>query len=239
MARFADIHIHMLHGVDDGAKSSDEMKEMLSLAYADGTRVICLTPHFHPGYFGDNREGVNTAFRELKAIAAQEYPDLRLALGNELRYSPSCLDWLAQGYCKTLNGTDKVLVDFSQSVEARIVIDAAYRLLNAGYTPVMAHVERYDKLHWTFREILQLKDCGAIIQIDSGSLFGSWGFSARQRSRRLLDRGLVDLVCSDAHGVTNRPPQLSPAYQYTEKRCGKEYADRIFYGNALKVLEID
>ena len=49
----ADIHIHLLFGVDDGAKDEDEMHAILDAAYQAGTRVLCCTPHFHPGYFGD------------------------------------------------------------------------------------------------------------------------------------------------------------------------------------------
>ena len=54
----ADIHIHLLFGVDDGAKDEDEMHAILDAAYQAGTRVLCCTPHFHPGYFGDNYDKV-------------------------------------------------------------------------------------------------------------------------------------------------------------------------------------
>ena len=41
----ADIHIHLLFGVDDGAKDEDEMHAILDAAYQAGTRVLCCTPH--------------------------------------------------------------------------------------------------------------------------------------------------------------------------------------------------
>ena len=47
---FADIHIHALYGVDDGARNKIMMFKMIDAAYKDCTRVMCLTPHFHPGY---------------------------------------------------------------------------------------------------------------------------------------------------------------------------------------------
>lgn len=37
----ADIHIHLLFGVDDGAKDEDEMHAILDAAYQAGTRVLC------------------------------------------------------------------------------------------------------------------------------------------------------------------------------------------------------
>ena len=63
----ADIHIHLLFGVDDGAKDEDEMHAILDAAYQAGTRVLCCTPHFHPGYFGDNYDKVNAAFKRLSS----------------------------------------------------------------------------------------------------------------------------------------------------------------------------
>lgn len=237
--QFSDIHIHMLPGVDDGARSETDSRDMLEVAYKDGTRVFCLTPHFHPGFFGDNRSAVEKAYQDLRSYALDHYPDLRLFLGNEIRYSPNCVDWLNSGYCRTLNDTRNVLIDFSENVERTVITDAVYRLLNAGYTPVIAHVERYVNLHGDFREVLQYRECGALIQIDGPSLFGGWGFCARQRSRRLIEKQLVDLVCSDAHGTKVRPPQLSPSYEYILQRCGESYANDTCFSNALTLLEIE
>lgn len=38
--KFADLHIHLLYGSDDGAKDEERMREILDAAYADGTRVV-------------------------------------------------------------------------------------------------------------------------------------------------------------------------------------------------------
>ena len=69
----ADIHIHLLFGVDDGAKDEDEMHAILDAAYQAGTRVLCCTPHFHPGYFGDNYDKVNAAFKRLSSYVQKTY----------------------------------------------------------------------------------------------------------------------------------------------------------------------
>lgn len=69
----ADIHIHLLFGVDDGAKDEDEMHAILDAAYQAGTRVLCCTPHFHPGYFGDNYDKVNVAFKRLSSYVQKTY----------------------------------------------------------------------------------------------------------------------------------------------------------------------
>lgn len=55
---YSDMHIHALYGVDDGAKTEEMMLAMVDAEYQDGVRFFCLTPHYHPGYFGDNRDAV-------------------------------------------------------------------------------------------------------------------------------------------------------------------------------------
>ena len=71
MARFFDLHSHMLYGVDDGAKNREMMFAMLEMAYADGTRALCLTPHYSPYLFGDTYAQSERAFRILQDYVAE------------------------------------------------------------------------------------------------------------------------------------------------------------------------
>lgn len=91
MASYFDLHSHLLFGVDDGAKTKEEMFAMLDMAYADGTRAICLTPHFSPYLFGDTYESSQAAFEVLREYAEKTYPDLKLFLGHELGYYDGCI----------------------------------------------------------------------------------------------------------------------------------------------------
>ncbi len=232
---FADLHNHSLWGVDDGAKTEQEMFAMVDAAYADGIEAICLTPHFHPGYFGIHDEGTKQAFDALTRYAAEKYPELRLYLGNELRYSSECLSWLESGACRTLNGTDFVLVDFQEGESERIIVRGLQRLMSAGYKPVLAHGERYRDL--SQKAVLDISRSGAWIQIDVQSLFGVYGLGARIRSRDLLKKKLVDIVATDAHGLGRRSPVLSRGYRMVEQKYGSAYAERLFRKNPLRLLE--
>lgn len=92
------------------------------------------TPHFHPGYFGDNYGKVNAAFERLSSYVQKTYPDMALYLGNELRYEPECVTWLRQVVCRTVNGTRYVLVDFSETAPEKTIGNGLHNLLNAGYS---------------------------------------------------------------------------------------------------------
>ena len=234
--QFADMHNHILFGVDDGARSEAEMYRMLDASYADGVRHLCFTPHYHPSYFGEHQEQISAAFGLAEAYAAQNCPDLKLYLGNEIRYERSCIEWLEQARCRSLNDTAYLLVGFLYPEPAENILEAMLRVLNAGYTPVLAHVERYETFHRDLREIDCLKSRGVKLQVDAQSPLGGLGHGAKVRARRLLDTGAVDLIASDAHDLARRPPQLSVCFEFVSRKYGAGYAQHLFWEEPLRIV---
>ena len=110
---FSDIHTHILYKTDDGAKTREEMFELVGKAYEHGTRLLCATPHFHPGYFGDNREEMQYAFTVLSEYCKEKYSDLTLVLGNELFYTHDSISWMKNNLCIPMGNTRYVLTEFS------------------------------------------------------------------------------------------------------------------------------
>lgn len=233
---FADIHVHLLFGVDDGAKDENEMVAILDAAYQTGTRVLCCTPHFHPGYFGGNHDKVDAAFERLSSYVKEKYPDMSLYLGNELRYEPECVAWLRQGVCRTVNDTRYVLVDFSEAAPQKVIENGLHALLNAGYIPILAHAERYRSLHGKIPVLRSLWHNGVVMQADSQSLFRGFGLLVQRQCRKLLSLGLIDLFSSDAHNCTSRPPEMLECFNYINKKYGANYAAALCCDNALRLL---
>lgn len=232
---FADIHNHSLSGVDDGALSDEIMYRMIDDAYADGTRVLCLTPHFYPLVFGDNREDIHESFQKLRTYAAEHCPGLRLYLGNELRYTLNCDHWIRDGLCRTLDSSSLILVDFSTDATQQQITRGLSQLLSMGYQPILAHAERYPNL--STASIRDFIKNGVRIQINAGSLTGHFGLGSRRRALRLLRNRLVCTVASDAHNLHRRPPTLSKGYHIARKITDQDYADRVFCYNAIGLLE--
>ncbi|MBQ6540555.1 MAG: hypothetical protein IJL71_05990, partial [Oscillospiraceae bacterium] len=152
-------------------------------------------------------------------------------------YERSFAEWLKDGKCWTVNNTEYVLADFLYPEPADNILDAMLRIMNSGYTPILAHVERYEKLHRDLREIDRLKSWGVVIQLDAQSVLGNLGYFSKARSRRILSAGLADFVASDAHDLTRRPPQLSRCCDFISRRYGEEYARILFWDNPIRILE--
>ena len=233
---FFDMHCHMLYGVDDGATSPEMMVQMLDAAYADGTRAICLTPHFSPYLFGNTVEKAERAYAELQEHAARKYPDLRLYFGNELGYYDGCERALNEGLCRHLGESRFVLVDFPAHVSFFELRSALEKLMRMGYRIVLAHPERYPCLAHKLSWIREFIDEGGLVQVDVSAPTGSDGPAAKSLWKKLVQKRLVHVVSSDGHNLTTRPPILSGCLPYLEKYCSPEEIAALTFENADRIL---
>lgn len=232
---FSDIHLHILYGTDDGANTVEDMYKMVDMAYSDGVRFICATPHFHPVYFGDNRKEALAAFDVLTAYCKDKYPDLLLMLGNEVACQNELIPMYRSGTIRSFGNTRYTLVEFNENDSESYIAEAIDRILNMGYIPIIAHAERYLKLRMGCIKVL--KESGALVQANAQSLFKGCGFRVGRRMKKLLSAKLVDFISSDAHDLVYRPPLMSMGYKFISDKYGKEYADEICCNKALRLLQ--
>lgn len=247
MVGFADLHCHMLYGIDDGASSRDEMFEMLDASYRNGTRIICFTPHFNPYVMTCGENGIREAMEKLRfdtdAVYAEtyyavknRYPDIRLFLGNEIMYHSEMVSELEEGFCKPLSKTKFVLVEFFENTDRYEILRGLNSISSSGYTPILAHAERYESLRNDDPLIDKIAESGTLIQLNAGAVTGKRGIGIHLYCKKLLKKNIVSLIASDAHDVKFRPPILSDCYKTITRICGTEVADKIMLSNPRKIL---
>lgn len=235
---FADIHNHSLFGCDDGAKTEQEMLEMIDASYREGVRFLCFTPHFSPDLFGDNRLKVEIAFKKALGYVKSKYNDFSVAIGNELRYNGiSCFSsYIERGLCNTMNGTKYIMIDFLYNESYKNICRALDDFLHTGYIPILAHTERYENLAGRPGFFHLYKDKGVIIQVNAGSILGRYGYREKRFVRKLLSRRIADIVSSDAHSLSGCSAVMLPAYEFVCRKHGEEYAESIFYSFAKELI---
>ncbi len=237
MAQFFDLHSHMLCGVDDGAKTAEEMFSMLEMAYEDGIRAICLTPHYSPYLFGDTSKKSAESFALLQRYVAEKHSDMRIFLGHELGYHHSGLEALNNGSCRSVAGSRYVLVDFPETAEFFEIQAAMDSLQRAGYFPILAHTERYRCLFSHIGWIEEFVENGGVVQLNASSVNGSWGRGAAKQWKKLIRRGLAHIISSDAHNLTSRPPLISVCLPFLQKHCDAQTIRRLTWDNACRVVK--
>lgn len=232
----ADMHNHILFGVDDGAKKIEDSMRMLDIAHKDGIRTVIFTPHFHPKRGMAEYDKILAHFQLLKKAVRQKFPEMELYLGREVYYRSDITDVEEIAEELRMCGTGNILVEFSTSADASYIKAAVSNLLMNGYQPIVAHVERYACAIKNKNLVADLKEMGAYIQLNADSIVGDSGFSVKMAVKRFLKHGLVDFIGSDAHDDLNRRPVLSACYRYIAKKYGEDYAEEIMCDNPIRLI---
>jgi protein-tyrosine phosphatase len=210
-----DLHAHILSRIDDGPR---DLEESLALARAmvdEGTRTVAATPHVR---------------YDFPAVRPDEIADRCATLQDALDYAQVPLEVVPAGevdlvWANQADTDDLYQVSYGQ-VGDYVLIETPYgplpdtfeRLLlrvleRHSIRPVLAHPERNPTFQEDPDRLAALVDEGIVIQVTAPALAHS---RRRSRSRRLaldlIDRGLVHLLASDAHGPhVGRRPELARA----------------------------
>ena len=235
MEVLVEIHCHILPGVDDGAKSMEEALELLRMEAEQGVRQIILTPHYREGYFETPREQIREVYQKLCRMASRSRIPVECYLGCEFHKNADILQLLEKDSAYLMADTRYVLLEFSETDLFRTIRNYTVGLLNNGYRPILAHVERYRELD--AEKIRELTDLGAYIQINAESILGKSGWRSKRFCHRLLKEDLVHFIGSDAHSIRKRPPCLGACAGYMNKKYGTEKTMRILSENPRKMLK--
>jgi protein-tyrosine phosphatase len=228
-----DIHSHVLHGLDDGARTLEDSLAMLRMAQEHGTTAIVATPH------------ANLQYRYDPELISQRIEEASQALGGTLEIHRGCdfhlsydniQDAIAHPRKYTIHGGPYLLVEFSDLLIFKNTAEIFARLQEAGMIPILTHPERNALLRQRLDEIASWVASGALNQVTGQSLSGGFGRRAAEFAKLLLDRGLVHFLASDGHDCEHRPPRLDLAYTWVERHYGESKADALCRRNPAAVL---
>ncbi len=231
----ADVHTHLIPGVDDGAPDMESALAVLAGFYDDGVRAVAATPHLNASDLNGNRRALaDEAWPELVRHAGARFPDLELHRGYEIQLDTPELDLSDAGL--RLAGSRYALVEFYAFTIPERSADALARIVAAGYVPVVVHPERYWGYDRGYRVVGEWRGAGALVQVNSGSLLGEYGPSIGLVAHRFLAEGRVDLVASDNHARPERNPSLRAVWEYLAGQGLDEQARLLLAGNPRRIL---
>ncbi len=227
-ATLIDLHCHLLPGIDDGPATPEDSFALARLSAAQGITTIACTPHILAGVYDTAGPAIRAATAAMQAALDEAGIPIGLVVGADLHIAPDNVARLRSGAAPTLNGSRYVLLELPHHLLPPRADHALFDMMAAGYVPVLTHPERMGWIERGYDLVGRLARSGAAIQITAGALTGAFGRRARYWSERMLDDGLVDVVATDAHGATHRPPLLAEAHEAVLRRAGPEHARRIF-----------
>lgn len=195
---FVDIHSHILYGIDDGAKTIDDTRNLIGSMKSLGFSKAITTPHTTPLVWDNSKEEILDKFTETVTALPEETTSIQLGVASEYLMDESFLRRLNEESLLTLK--DKyVLVEMSYINPPIQLFDILFELRTQGYEVILAHPERYNFYHSDMAMYKKLKKAGCYFQLNLLSVTGYYGDHVLKAADILLRENLFDFVGSDIH----------------------------------------
>lgn len=194
-----DLHSHVLPGVDDGARTIEDSRELASKAASEGITAIAATPHVRHDYptTPDRMEAEVAALR--RDFSEQGIP-VEILHGGELDLQ--AMRALSQDDLRRFTIAQNgryLLVEFPYRGWPLDLEQTLFDLALSGFAPILAHPERNAEVQAEPGRLSPFVDRGGLVQITAASLDGRIGRRSRQAAQELIEAGLAHILASDAH----------------------------------------
>ena len=232
-----DIHCHVLHEIDDGARNLDDAVQLCFIAESQGITDIIVTPHFAD--YDNIDEFVSLRDEKLSELLRaldEEEIELNIKAGcelylDEMIFSAPDLDRV------TLNNSRYMLCEFSlrrfDFDEALSWID---ELIRRGYVPIIAHPERYETFLRAPEFINEFASRDVLFQVNADSLTGGNGKACFMLACEMIEKNLVDFIGSDAHSPDRRANDLLTKSKYFPDFIEIQTLEKLLEENPALVL---
>lgn len=210
-----DIHSHILHEIDDGARDLETAVQMSRIAQMNGIKHIVATPHVttvdNVGHFIESRDSKIRVLRQVleeRGIDVKIYPGAEVFVDDDIFFAND-LKRL------TINNSRYILIEFAfRNVKIRRIYDYLNEILNAGLIPIIAHPERYEFFQFDYDAVNSLARNGVIFQINASSLASLDGLQEFELAYSMAYNGIASLIGTDAHSPVYRANNLSEMMRY-------------------------
>lgn len=198
-----DVHCHVIPGVDDGSPDAQTSVELLSHMADWGLTRIFASPHSTLDTFENTPQTIAQPTAELSKAIADKGLQIDLNVHMEYRLDEFFMRQMDSGNLLTLPGK-YLLVENAFSNETWGFEALLYKIRHAGYTPILAHPERYRYYSRSHRyRYAELHDYGLYFQVNLLSLAGHYGKLERETAVYMLEHGLVQFIGTDLHRASH------------------------------------
>lgn len=242
--KLIDIHTHILPGMDDGARDKEECARLLDILLSQGIEAVVLSPHFYShreslDRFLGRREqalfsllsipGITEHFDAKTGQVAVYQPHQHVA-GGEVQGSIRIFLAAECALSKTL-ANYRNLADLCFGEASYLLVEMPFEREWTASTfheidklsstfevqPIIVHIERYPATNFgrKLEPIQQLVDYACLIQMNIDAVLER---RSRRAGKTLLSGGWIDVLGSDCHNLTNRPPRFDEFRDYAVKK---------------------
>jgi len=207
----ADVHSHLLPGIDDGSPDIETSVELIRGMKRLGYKKLITTPHIMWDVYKNTRSIILEKLQEVKHRLADEQIEIELQAAAEYFIDEHLGESVERKEPLLSFGKNFVLVEFSMVSQPFEWKKTLFEMQIQGYQPVIAHPERYAYLDRNKNFYDELKSAGYLFQLNMLSLSGQYGSSVTELARYLAKKGYYDLIGTDLHHLRHLEALKNPS----------------------------
>jgi tyrosine-protein phosphatase YwqE len=212
-----DMHNHLIPGVDDGVKTLDDSMTCLRQYTEWGIRRVICTPHVSQDYYPNTVEQILEAAKPIQEAISSEQLPIELSVAAEYLLDEGFERLLHEEKLLSFGSARYVLIETGWASAPYQLDQWLFQMQLKGYTPILAHPERYTYYQQEPYRLTQIREQGCLLQLNIMSLVGRYGKRAQQLAAHLLEEHAISFVSSDLHRPADLPILQSvfstPAWQ--------------------------
>jgi protein-tyrosine phosphatase len=238
-AGFVDLHVHLLAGLDDGPADVPAALDLCRRLEEQGVVLAAAICHQRGAFAHRHVDEIRAVAGELNRLLEAEGRSLRVVPNAEWMIDARTLERLVELLPTLMTLADArryALVEFPFEFPSYASLLADI-LRGQEIRPILAHIEKYPMLAHNPARVRELIDLGFLTQVNADSIVGRSHPDLSVACRRLVQRGLVHLVASDAHSITTRPPRLKQAFDTVTRWTDPATAGLLFRDNPQQVVD--
>lgn len=233
---YLDFHSHILPGVDDGSRDWNMTEGMLQAAYQQGVRTMMATPHNYQGNKKQDNEKIRELCSEVDRRAQMIDSSFHVMPGNEVLYREGIPEEIEAGHILTLGDSSYLLVEFLPNEVYGRINQGLRELVEHGYYPVVAHIERVRALYEHEERINEVIKMGCYLQVNCESLMGGLFDRKTAKLRKLVGSGKIHFLGSDCHNLSERPPVMEDCIRRLYQKLPEKCVDQLVFHNQEQFL---
>lgn len=194
-----DMHSHLIPGIDDGSQNIEFSILVLNKLRELGYKKIITTPHIMTDFHPNSKTNILAGLGELKKELLEQKIDIEVEAAAEYFLDKNFEDLLEKNEILHFGAKKYVLVEMSFIAPTPNYEEIFFKMLTKGFTPILAHPERYN--YWLDNKGIfeYIKELGCSLQVNIPSLLGYYGHPIKKFAFNLINGGLIDFLGTDLH----------------------------------------
>ncbi|MDI9862192.1 tyrosine-protein phosphatase [Flectobacillus roseus] len=190
-----DIHSHLLPGIDDGSPDMETSLMLIGEFQELGFQKLITTPHIRMEVYPNTPNIIKGKLSEVQS----QINGIQIDASAEYYIDDNYTQLLEEDHLISLAGSKYLLAEYPMIAPLLNYEERIFEMTKRGYTPVIAHPERYRYWHQNPEVFERLKNLGCLLQLNILAVEGYYGADIKKIALHLLKNNLYDLIGTDVH----------------------------------------